>query len=60
MILIAQDFIAWAANADEWEFPKSINIQKFIDDTDDRTAGVVFTFQLETIMPMTECASPTK
>jgi len=44
MILIAQDFIAWASNADEWEFPKTINIQKFIDDTDDRTAGVVFTF----------------
>lgn len=60
MMLIAQDFIAWASNADEWEFPKSTSIKKFVDDADDRTAGIVFTFQIETIMALKDCATPSK
>lgn len=58
MMLIAEDFFSWAQDFEGFDFQKSVNIQKFADDTDDRTAGLVFKCQLSTIRAQNTCATP--
>ena len=60
MLLIADDFIAWAQEQEGFEFNKSVNIQKFSNDANDRTAGIVFRFSLATILSHNACAIPIK
>ena len=58
MLLIAEDFFSWAQEEDGFLFNKAANIQKFIDDADDRTAGIVLKFQLATMRSQNSCAIP--
>lgn len=58
MMKIAEDFFSWAQDFEGFDFQKSVNIQKFVDDTDDRTAGLVFKFQLGTIRSQNTCSIP--
>jgi hypothetical protein len=58
MMLIAEDFFSWAQDFEGFDFQKSVNIQKFVDDTDDSTAGLVFKIQLSTVRSQNTCATP--
>ncbi|MBC7424973.1 MAG: hypothetical protein H7321_00445 [Bacteroidia bacterium] len=60
MMLIAEDLFAWAQDEEGFEFSKSINIQKFVDDAGDRTAGITFRIQISTVRSQNVCASPMK
>lgn len=56
---IAEDFFAWLYDQPEWSFNKSSSIQKFADDTSDRTSGVVFIVTLGVIRKQNSCEAPT-
>ena len=58
MMLIAEDFFAWAQDFEGFDLTKSVNIQKFSDDASDRTAGIVFRIQLTTFKSQNTCAIP--
>ena len=58
MLLIAEDFFSWAQEQNGFLFNKAANIQKFIDDADDRTAGIVLKFQLATMRSQNVCDIP--
>ena len=58
MMLIAEDFFAWAQDYKGFDFAKNVNIQKFSDEASDRTAGIVFRIQLTTIRSQNTCAIP--
>ena len=58
MILIAEDFFAWAQEKEGFDFSKQVNIQKFVDATGDRTSGIIFKVQLSTIRSQNVCAIP--
>ena len=60
MLLIAEDFFSWAQEFEGFNFQKSVNIQKFIDDMNDRVSGIVFQIQLAVIRSQNICAIPTK
>lgn len=60
MLQIAEDLFAWAQYYEGFSFAKSVNIQKFMDDTDDRTSGIVFKIQLTVIRSQNTCQIPTK
>lgn len=58
MLLVAEDFFAWAQEQEGFDFNKSVNIQKFVDDMGDRTSGINFKVQLSTIRSQNVCAIP--
>jgi hypothetical protein len=58
MLLIAEDFFSWAQEEDGFIFTKAANIQKFIDDADDRTAGLSLKIQIATMRSQNICAIP--
>ena len=55
---IAEDFFTYLQNYEGFSFDKSSSINKFTDDTADRTAGIVFTIQLSVIRPQNRCNTP--
>jgi len=57
LMLVAEDFFAWAQEQNDFTFQRSVNIQKF---TDDRTAGLTFRVQLMDIRSQNKCAIPLK
>lgn len=59
MLQIAEDFFTFLQNKEGWTFEQSLNIQKFLDDTSDRTSGIVFRISLEVIRPQNKCSTPT-
>lgn len=60
LLLIAEDFFTWAQESYDFDFQKSVNIQKFQDDTGDRTSGLVYRFQLKVIRSQNICSIPKK
>ena len=59
LMLVANDFLSWAEESYDFIFTPSVNINKFSDDGDDRTAGIVFKLNLATIRSQGECTTPT-
>jgi hypothetical protein len=57
---IAEDFFTYLQNAEGFRFNKTSSLQKFVDDTADRAAGIVFTITLSVIRPQNWCNTPTK
>jgi hypothetical protein len=58
LMLIAEDFFSFAQDEEGFEFSKSVNIQKFVDDTNDRTAGLTFRIQISVIRSQNNCTTP--
>lgn len=58
MLQVAEDFFTWLQNFEGFEASKSTNIQKFVNDTGDRTAGIVFRIILSVIRPQNTCSKP--
>ncbi len=59
-LLIAEDFFSWLQEQEGFEFTKSTNIQRFVEDGGDRTAGVTFVVTLSTIRAQNTCQKPTR
>ena len=58
---IAEDFFTFLQNYEVGiSFNKISTLNKFTDDTGDRTSGIVFTFTLSTIRPQNRCWTPVK
>ena len=47
-------------NYEGFNFLKSVNIQKFLDDADYRTSGIVFKIQLSVIRPQNTSSTTEK
>ena len=60
MLQVVEDLFTWLQFQEGFNFTKSTNIQKFVDDTHDRVSGIVFRMNLEVIRSQNECAIPTK
>lgn len=60
MLLIAEDFFSWAQESYDFNFQKSVNIQKIQDDMGDRTSGLFFRFQVTVIRSQNICSIPKK
>jgi len=60
MLQIGEDFFSWAQNYEGFNFLKSVNIQKFLDDADYRTSGIVFKIQLSVIRPQNTSSTSEK
>ena len=58
MLQVAEDFFTYLQYSEGFDFIRSTNINKFTDDTHDRTAGIVFTITLSTIRLQNSCLNP--
>lgn len=56
---VAEDFFTYLQNYEGLIFNKSSTINKFVDDTGDRTSGIVFTITLSVIRTQNRCSTPT-
>jgi len=59
-IQIAEDFISHLERTEGWFLAGTSTINKFTDDTGDRTSGIVFTITLSVVRDKNRCNTPLK
>ncbi len=58
-ISIVEDFATAIYNINDLVFDENINVRPFVNDTGDKTVGVVFNLTISSMRPRNSCWSPT-